>query len=258
MKFLENIIKKTKIFQRTLGLTNQQFNLLVNKLAPHWEKAEKQRKLNYHRRRKIGAGHPYKHQSLHHKLLIVLLYYKLYVTQEFLGLLIDMDQANVSRLLQKMLPLIEQAADPELATYLNKIKEEYAIAEKTNNLPDFFERHPDLKDVAFDATEQQRFRPKNEVKQKEYYSGKKKKHTIKTQASVARTGRALDISNSYPGSIHDKKIIDHEKTIEKFPEKSCLRGDSGYQGIKQLHPDHYIVLPTKKPKGQKLSDLAKE
>jgi hypothetical protein len=258
MKFLENLTKKTSIFQRTIGLNINQFDLLTDRFAPHWEKAEEQRKLKADRKRKIGAGHPYKFESLKEKLLIVLLYYKLYLTQEFLGVLVDLDQANVSRLLQKMLLLIEKAADPELVSYLDKIKTEHISAEKTKDWAAFFARNPELKDVSIDATEQSCHRSQNDEEQKKHYSGKKKKHTLKTQVSVASTGRIMDVSRTYPGSVHDKKIIDTEQTIEKFPLKTCLRFDSGYQGVKEHNKLHYIVLPFKKPKNKELSDLAKE
>lgn len=258
MKFLEKLIRKTNIFQRTIGLTIQQFDLLVEKVAPHWNIEEETRKLQRKRKRKIGAGHPYKLQDLRQKTLAVLLYYKLYLTQEFLGVVIDLDQANISRLLKKILPLIEKAADPEMATYFNKIKDAHAAAEKTNDWAIFFTKYPEFKDVSTDATEQQCYRSHDNDIQKEHYSGKKKRHTLKTQISVTSSGRILDVSKSYPGSIHDKTVLDQEETIKKFPIKTCLRFDSGYQGVKEDNPDHYIVLPTKKPKGKELSGLAKE
>jgi len=258
MKFLEKLIKKTNIFQRTVGLSLKQFNILLNRLENSWTAAEKQRKSNDNRKRKIGAGHPYKFQSLEHKFLIVLLYYKLYLTQEFLGIIIDLDQANVSRLLKNMLPLIEQTADPELATYLKNVKDLQSSDERINNLAELLEKYPDLKDVSIDAEEQPCYRSKKNETQKNYYSGKKKRHTVKTQLSVSKTARILDVSDMYGGSVHDKTIIDQEETVQKFPTKICLRFDSGYQGVKQKNPEHYIVLPTKKPKGKELSKLAKE
>ena len=258
MKFLKKLIKKTNVFQRTIGLTTQQFDLLVEKVAPHWNIEEEKRKLQRNRKRKIGAGHPYKLEDLGQKILAVLLYYKLYLTQEFLGMIVELDQANISRLLKKMLPLIEKAADPELITYFSNIQDAHAAAEKTKDWATFFTKYPELKDVSTDATEQECYRSQDNDVQKEHYSGKKKRHTLKTQISVAPSGRILDISKSYPGSIHDKTVIDQEETIKKFPTKTCLRFDSGYQGVKEDNPDHYIVLPTKKPKGKELSGLAKE
>src|SRR5690606_25327432 len=123
------------------------------------------------------------------KLLIVLLYYKLYLTQEFLGIVVDLDQANVSRLLKKMLPLIEKAADSELSTYLKNVEDLQCSETRINNFDDFFNKHPELRDVSTDATEQQCYRSKNYENQKQFYSGKKKRHTIKTQVSVSKTGK---------------------------------------------------------------------
>ena len=125
MKFLEHLTKKPIVFQRTVGLSPKQFELLVKQLVHPWKKSEKQRKMNIDRKRKIGGGRPYKLTNLKLKLLTVLIYYKAYLTQEFLGLLIGLDQANVSRLLTKMRHLIEQVADLELTTYLKKIKEDF-------------------------------------------------------------------------------------------------------------------------------------
>ncbi len=261
MKFLEKLTTRKKILQRTIGLHFDQLNLLVIRLEKYWLEAEFQRKASAKRRRKSGAGRPYKFQELAKKVLIVLLYYKLYITQEFLGLIVGLDQANVSRLLKKMLPLIEKAADPELATYLTEAKEAYSKqdpSQKINDWIGFLKRYPELKDASTDATEQKRYRSQNYEQQKTDYSGKRKHHSLKTQISIASTGRILDVSKTYPGSIHDKTIIDQEKTVQKFPERTCQRFDLGYQGVASEYPESYIVLPVKKPRKKELSDLAKE
>ncbi len=89
-----------------------------------------------------------------------------------------------------------------------------------------------------DATEQQIQRPKKG--QKRYYSGKKKKHTIKNKRGKIRT-----VTKSNPGKKHDKKLFDETKPI--LPKKSDLTGDLGYYGAKG------ITLPNKKPKGKELT-----
>ena len=59
-------------------------------------------------------------------------------------------------------------------------------------------------------------------------------------------GKILDISGTYPGNVHDKKVIDQEKTVQKFPEKTCQRFDSGYQGVPRENPNYYAITPIKK------------
>lgn len=174
MKFLEKLINNPNKMQRIIGLSSQQLDLLVANITSLWEASEKQRKSSYCRKRNIGAGHPYKFVTLEEKVILAFFYYRQYLTQETLGMMVDLDQANISRLLKKILPLIEKAADPELAEYLKRIQEEHAAAEKTNTLADFFQKNPDLKDVSHDATEQPCHRSQNYEKQKSHYSGKKR------------------------------------------------------------------------------------
>jgi hypothetical protein len=224
-----------------------------------WEKAEFERKYREGRKRKIGGGRAYKLKLLEHKLITFLLYYKLYVTQEFLGIILDIDQANIARLIKKIAPLIEQAADPALAKYLTQAKSECnEESKRISDWEEFLQRYPELRDVSIDATEQKCFRSQDYETQKNHYSGKRKQHSLKTQIAVSATGKILDVSQTYPGSVHDKTILDQEKTPKKFPRKTAQRYDLGYQGAVQEYPQHYLILPHKKPRGDDLSPLAKE
>lgn len=261
MKLLQKLTMKPKIFQRTLGLNIAQFHTFVTRIEPLWKQAEESRKNREDRQRRIGGGRPYNLETIQEMLATILLYYKTYSTQEFIGLLIGIDQSNVSRLIQKMSALIEQAADPELATYLIKAKAENSQVLPHQRIGDwntFLIHYPDMKEIAIDATEQPCHRSQDYDTQKAHYSGKRKQHTLKTQITVSRTGRIIDVSTTVPGSVHDKTLIDLANTIEKIPQKTVQRMDSGYQGVMAEHPDSYIVLPHKKPKNQDLSSLAKE
>lgn len=261
MKFLNQLIKKQNIFQRSVGLNLNQFQEMAKRLADLWDKSEIERKTRENRRRKIGGGRSYKFESLEEKLLILLLYYKSYLTQEFLGMIVGMNQSNISRLLKKMSSIIETAADPDLKTYLADAKKEYdqfGAECKINDWKTFLQKHPDLADVSTDATEQKCFRPEDNEQQKVRYSGKKKQHTVKVQLSFAATGRILDVSNTYPGSVHDKKILDQEGTVKKIPPKTPHRFDLGYQGAATENPDHYIILPVKKKRKTELTAFEKE
>lgn len=261
MKFLDKLTKNEKCFQRIIGLSLKQVNDLVEKLLPIWAQTEKERLSNSSRKRAIGGGPKYLLGKLEEKLISVLLYYKQYPTQEFLGIMLGVDQSTISRLLSKMLPLIELAADPKLNEYLSETKKAWDILKRPESWTEFLESHPELRDTSTDATEQKCYRSKKYEKQKLFYSGKTKKHTIKTQITVAsfgRSGRILDVSASYPGSTHDKTILDIEKTPLKFPEKTPQRFDSGYQGAHKDYSNHYIIIPVKKPKGGELTNLDKE
>lgn len=223
-----------------------------------WRKAEKNRLLQVTRKRKAGAGRRYRLETIEEKLAVVLVYYRTYATQELVGYMFGIDQSNVSRLLKKLEPLLELAANPQLKGYLKQLKDTRS-SEGSIGWAEFIDLYPDVAGLITDATEIRCLRPKDKEKQKKYFSGKQKTHTIKTQITVSRKSeRILDVSLSYAGSVHDKKIFDVEKTNEKVCTESPHWMDLGYQGIQHDYPDHYNILPTKRIKGEELSSLAKE
>lgn len=106
--------------------------------------------------------------------------------------------------------------------------------------------------VVMDVTETAIERPKK--KQKKYYSGKKKCHTLKTQLVINQETREIICTAFGPGHCHDFNLFKKSK-IHFHPETNSLQ-DSGYQGIKDYHPNSYI--PRKKPKNGKLSQIEKD
>ncbi|MDZ4329275.1 MAG: transposase family protein, partial [Flavobacterium sp.] len=205
MNVLSQFSKNLRIFQRTVGLSAKQFDLFL---------------LNFEiafRALKSDVGRPYS-LSCRDLLTVILMYYKSYMTQEFIGCLVGINQSNISRLLTKTRELIELVADPELKTYVEKIKQEFdqiPLQDRINDFQTFFKKYPEMKEVITDATEQKCFRSKKNDIQKVYYSGKKKQHTRKTQITISKSGKILDVSATYPGSVHDKTIIDQEQTVKK-------------------------------------------
>ena len=62
-------------------------------------------KRNKDRERNIGAGRPFK-LDLKNRVLMLLIYYRLYITYTLAGFLFDLDQSNICRDIQKIEPLI--------------------------------------------------------------------------------------------------------------------------------------------------------
>ena len=102
-----------------------------------------------------------------------------------------------------------------------------------------------------DVTECTIQRPK--YNQKEYYSGKKKKHTIKIQLLINKESNAIISYDLDSGSVHDFELF--KKTSDKFRKDITVLADSGYQGIKNIIPE--AVIPHKKPKNKDLDEQQK-
>lgn len=97
-----------------------------------------------------------------------------------------------------------------------------------------------------DATEQRIERPKN---QRDYYSGKKHAHTIKTEIVTDPSGKILRVSKPYEGRVHDFEIRKKKGALPAIP----ILADSGYQGLQNEHAAA-VILPQKRSKNRPLSD----
>ncbi|WP_338422931.1 transposase family protein [Anabaena sphaerica] len=89
---------------------------------------------------------------------------------------------------------------------------------------------------------------------KQFYSGKKKRHTLKSQLIINQeTGESI-YTFFGKGRCHDFSLF-KASGIHFHPETQGLY-DSGYQGIDQYHSNSYT--PKKKPKNRELSLLEKD
>lgn len=74
---------------------------------------------------------------------------------------------------------------------------------------------------------------------------------------VNEQGVVRDVSDSVPGSVHDRKLFAQSGAAEKIPKEVIAAGDTGYQGIQDDLPDHSVLIPFKKSKHHPLTDEQK-
>ena len=55
-----------------------------------------------------------------------------------------------------------------------------AREKKISTLKELLEKHPEFKEIFIDATEQELPKPKDKERRKDFYSGKRKRHTAKS------------------------------------------------------------------------------
>lgn len=228
---------------RFTGLTVIQFKTLSERLKPLWDEAERKRLTKNDRERGIGGGRRYHLQTIEDRILLILVFYRTYAVYELLGWVFNLDGANVCRMIKKLIPLVEQAADPTLRFAIKDILKK---RKKIRSFEEFAKLYPDLIELVIDSTEQKRKRPGNKKKQKNFYSGKKHQHGLKTQIVANSRGRIVNVSHSYPARIHDKTLLIKEKTLDKLPVDIKKLLDKGYVKIQKLYPNHTIFIPVKR------------
>lgn len=237
------------LLKRCTGLSQLQFQELVRRVGPLWNRSEYRRLSRLNRRRAIGAGHPYRLKTIEEKLFCILFWYKIYPAFWLLGLVSGFDAGNACKLVARLRPIINKAADHGLGLSLRKITK-LKGRKKISSLEELNREFPGILDIFIDSTEQQRLRPKRNV-QKRYYSGKKKRHTLKTQLIVAQSGKIIAISRTYPGSFHDYDVFKREDTPAIIPKQSRVFLDRGYTGVNKDFPAHNWQLPVKRNRWRK-------
>ena len=221
-------------FKTFTGLTLEEFNTLNEQIHQKYQEHEQKRLYKKDRKRAIGAGKPFK-LDLTNRLLTLLLYYRLYISSTLLGYLVNLSQTSVLKSIRKLEPIAQEIL-PLPKKEQEKIKRLTTIEEIEKIFPGF--------EAFIDATEQEIPRPKNKKKQKTHYSGKKKKHTVKTQLTVSSKGLIVHKSPHVAGSTHDYRLYKHSHP--KLPGEVTSKFDLGFVGVEKDYPGLKCVLPFKR------------
>lgn len=215
----KNLSKKPVIFNRITGVTIKEFGEICERVKPLWQEKIEEKKRRF--------GRPAILRSIEDKVLALLIYYRTYITHEFIGYLFNLHSANVCRLFKKLEPLMARKLT---------IKKDRTLTPEV------------IIKLLADVTEQPVQRPIKAKKRKSTYSGKKKSNTKKVELIIQSNGRILSISHSHGGRKHDFRIRKEERPLPPNAEKYV---DSGYQGLQKLTAA--VFLPYKRNRKQPLT-----
>jgi hypothetical protein len=191
MALYPKLRKRPALFFTTTGVDLDRFKALLPELSRVCAEREATRKRRVlatgaERQRAAGGGAQFA-TDLPERLLMTLVYYRVYATQEFLTLLFDVEhKSTVCRAIAQMRPVLEAVLPvPEralaTAVYLAE-KEADRRRKRIGTVADFVREYPELS-ILIDGTEQRSVvrpteqRPQDIQKRKDDYSGRKKRHT---------------------------------------------------------------------------------
>jgi len=240
----ERLSKKPLLFKSFTGLTVQEFDDIYNKkITKRYHDYELQRlSKRKDRKRDIGAGRPFK-LDLRDRFVMLLIYYRLYITYTLAGFLFDLDQSNICRDIQKIEKLIRNCLP---------IPQKIYNITKRLKTPDQVEKYFPGFLSFIDSTEQQIPKPTDKRRRTVYYSGKKKRHTVKTQLMVNNHGFIIHKTSHKKGRRHDYDI--YKKNHPITPKNIVNVFDLGYLGIEKDYSEQLLsALPHRKKRNQKLS-----
>jgi hypothetical protein len=232
---------KSSLFKHLTGLTMEAFKELLPTFEQVYqsslEKQDKQRKKPRERQR--GGGQKGAIPRIEDKLVFILVYFRHYPVQVLQGYLFGMGQSQANEWIHRLTPLLNEALG----------EEQHLPARQSKAVGELLQACPGL-EFLIDGTERPIRRPKAPEKQREKYSGKKKRHTVKNLVITdKKSGKVKALSPTVEGKQHDKKLADEWHPV--FPRGSSLGKDTGFQGY---DPEGvHTWQPHKQPKGKDLS-----
>ena len=178
------------------GLESDVLAQVIIKVLPALEKHREDRlRTSPHRKRRFITrdGRPSEMKPIH-KLLMTLLYLRHNVSATVVGQMFGFSADSVEKnALPEVLPVLKELFPAARWEAVKRHRNE-----KWN--PD------DVDKIIVDSFETPIPRPSLNDRQKRVYSGKKKRHTLKTQIITDHQGRILDINSGHRGPKADVKI----------------------------------------------------
>ena len=243
MSLFKKLARNPKQFLTLTGIELSDFERLLPELEQADREQERQRKARVvrtgARRQRRPGGHF--GNAFPNRCLMLLLYYRLYVSQEFLTLLFKAENKSViCRGIQSVRGAWEAVLPlPEYIRHrIAAAAREVTRQKRIGSIEEFREAYPELEFI-IDGVEQPKRKPTDKQKRKDEYSGKKKRHTRKQIITTTRSGLIVDQSPSVGGRTHDVTAFKHDRArrgvLETLSDlRVTLYADSGFQGIQAI------------------------
>ena len=226
--------------KRLLGIDYDQLTQLIELGKLLHQRNQEEIEENKPRIIQPGGGRNYK-LSEEEQIILMLVYLRQHLTFQVLGLLFQVSESTAHNLFTYWQKLFEDSLPPSLLEQVKKCPEE---AEQLREYLTSYE-------LIVDSSEQVIERPSAYEDQKQHYSGKQKRHTLKSQFIVLpKSQDIIDVVVGRPGPTSDMTIC--RQTLNRFAPQQLFSGDKAYVGEPQ------ITTPTKKPKNRELTEQEKE
>ncbi len=232
LNYIEEYPHRTK---QILGITDVQFQDLLAQAEIHHNRLQAKIESKKIRINHQGGGRKPK-LEIKSEVCLCLFYLRQMPTFEVLGLQFGISKTKANDTFHYWLVILREILPASILEQVEKNDSDYAIA---------LELLTEFK-LIVDSMEQPRSRPSDQKEQKEYFSGKKRQHTFKSQLITLPLGKNIvDVEVGLKGPTSDISLFREQQ--EKFEYDQMFEGDKGYQGGEN------ITTPQKKPRKGELT-----
>jgi hypothetical protein len=249
----ESLTRYPTAFRSLTGMNPEDFEaLLADFTAARHRRQQRSRatKTGRPRQRAVGGGHPFAHDE-RHRLLMALIWLRIYPTYELLGFFFGLHKRNAQLNVRAVLEVLDTLDD-------FPFDRPGSDRRKLSTMEQVMTAFPAVR-LVIDGKEQRVQRPQaSHEAQKPYYSGKKKAHTVKCQVAVGPDGLIESVSLSVPGgATHDLTLLRRSELLARLGAGEGAMLDRGYDGIGKDYPGVPIVIPFKARRNRPLTEEEK-
>ena len=208
-------------------------------------------------RRRAAGGGPAHRNDGRGRLLMALVWLRVYPTYDLLGYFFGLHRRNAQLNARAALAVLESLHGFDF-------DRPGPGRRKLSTPAQVMDAFPAVR-LVIDTKEQRCARPGGGAAgsfeaQKPYYSGKKKCHTLKTQIGVGPDGLIESVSDSHPGgATHDATLLRRTGLLDRLDHAGgeAWMADKGYDPLRTHYPGRPMVQPAKARRGHPLTDEQK-
>ena len=245
-------VRNDRQFRALTGMTRHEFDQLLPVFTESYQalRQEAYENVKENRHRRPGGGPKGKLVTMGQKLFFILIYWKVYPSYDVLGFMFDMDHSKACTNVQALWPVLKRTLETQ----------EVLPARQFTTFEELRAAFADISELFIDATERPQARPQDDTKQRQAYSGKKKRHTAKNTIIATACKWILFLGYTVAGSVHDYRRLKEEfalpeeegdDALAKWFEDFILWLDLGYLGAQKTYAAKAINMPHKKPRTSK-------
>ena len=151
MTVYKKLQRRPTSFRNLTGLNLDEFEVLYEQVGDDIERYDETQLKERDRQRAAGAGRKYHHDA-RNRLLMAMIWLRIYPTYEVLGFMFDLNKSNISRNLKSVLAVLKEQLGDEI-----KWPEK---GERKRKMDQFMQEFPEAAAIV-DATEQPTQRPQD-------------------------------------------------------------------------------------------------
>jgi hypothetical protein len=223
-----------------IGLTPAALNTLLAVATPAIrEKRQQAQQSQPDRKRQVGGGRK-RRLTTEQEILLTLVYLRHNVCHAVVGQLFGVSADTAENTFAEVVAVLREVCPSNGFAAKKRWK---------RSEPSW--KPEEVDKIIVDSFETPVSRPSENAAQRRIYSGKKKRHTLKSQIVTDGTGEILEVSFGHRGPTSDKRLYEESGVAERYPD-AVKQGDLGYQGIDG------VEVPHKKPRGGELTGEQRE